>query len=345
MENKHVLIIGGGVTGMRTAIRLSELGIKSIIIEKESVLGGKVKGYSRLFPDFRDSKALLGELMNNIENSQNIEVFLGKEVSKAIKEDNKYYLTLNGGETLMVDSVIVASGFSLFDAGKIPEYGYGLYPNVINSLEMEKMLASETMLRPYDDIEAKSFAIIFCVGSRNKRLGNSYCSRICCSYSIKQAIEIKERNPDASVICFYMDIRTYGRNFEEMYQQARDMGIKFIRGRVADCSPLINGSIQVRAENTLLGRPFQGIFDIVSLSLGMMPCHDANELSTLFQLPMSKDGFFKAENEDHSQHGTMNQGVFIAGTVSGLKPIRDCLLDAESVAGQVYSFLSHRGVK
>lgn len=123
------------------------------------------------------------------------------------------------------------------------------------------------------------------------------------------------------------------------------MGIKFVRGRVADCSPLANGSIQVRAENTLLGKPFQGIFDIVSLSVGMMPCQDTAQLKDIFDLPVSKDGFFSIKNEDHSQHGTSSQGIFLAGAVSGLKPIRDCLLDADSVAGQVYSYLSPRGVK
>ncbi len=179
------------------------------------------------------------------------------------------------------------------------------------------------------------------MGSRNVKIGNPYCSRICCSYSTKQAIEIRENDEEASVTCFYMDIRTYGRGFEEMYQYAQEIGVKYIRGRVSECSILPNGNIQVRAENTLLGKPVQGIFDLVSLSVGMMPCADAGELAEIFGIELGKDGFFLPADEDLFPHDTSKEGVFLAGSITGLKPIRDCLLDGVSVGGRVASYLKN----
>lgn len=149
-----------------------------------------------------------------------------------------------------------------------------------------------------------------------------------------------EKNPDASVTCFYMDIRTYDRGFEEMYQYAQELGVKYIRGRVSECSALPNGDIQVRAENTLLGRPVQGIFDLISLSVGMMPCTDAEDLAGLLGIKRSDDGFFTKQDKYFSQHDTVQEGIFLAGSLTGLKPIKDCLLEGNSVGGRVAAYLN-----
>ncbi len=135
-------------------------------------------------------------------------------------------------------------------------------------------------------------AIVFCVGSRNRRIGAPFCSRICCSYSTKQALTVLDRNSQAEITCFYMDVRTYDRGFEEMYSLAQERGIRYIRGRVSGCKELPGGDIVVRAENTLVQKIFSDRFDMVSLSTGMRPCLDVDHLANVLGIDRAPDGFF-----------------------------------------------------
>lgn len=350
VERHPVLVIGGGVTGLGIALALDGLGIEAVILEKGPALGGKVKDYGKIFPDFVSGRDIVNELIARVQRTPRRISCRTDTVIADLKGTNAgYAVSTNNDQHFDVSAVVLSSGFEVFDARLQEEYGYGVYPNVINSLELEAGLdphgpTGGRLLRPFDGKPARRIAIIFCVGSRSKRLGNPYCSRICCSYSTKQAIEIMERYPEASVTCFYMDIRTYGRGFEEMYQYAQDLGVKYIRGRVSECSVLPGGDIQVRAENTLLGRPVQGVFDLVSLSVGMMPCADATFLSDLLGIERGKDGFFNGIDKYLAPHDTRREGIFLAGSVTGLKPIQDCLNEAMSVAGRVASYLNnHRG--
>ncbi|MBN1381605.1 MAG: CoB--CoM heterodisulfide reductase iron-sulfur subunit A family protein [Deltaproteobacteria bacterium] len=343
--NSKVMIVGGGISGLMAALSLDSLGIGSIIVEKSPNLGGKVKEYSQVFPDFRSGKNITKELIDRVKQTSRILTLVSTTATSMEQYDGGFSVATSDSNRHDVGAIIVACGFDVFDARRQEEYGYGVYPNVINSLELESLLgAHETrggkLLRPSDGKPVDRLAIIFCVGSRSKRLGNPYCSRICCSYSTKQAIEIMEMNPDASVTCFYMDIRTYDRGFEEMYQYAQELGVKYIRGRVSECSALPNGDIQVRAENTLLGRPVQGVFELVSLSVGMMPCPDAENIARLLDIERSKDGFFTRKDSYFYPHDTNREGIFLAGTVTGLKPIKDCLTEATAVGSRVAAYLN-----
>jgi len=342
--DSSVVIIGGGVAGLGAALSLDRLGIESIIVEKAPKLGGKVTGYAQLFPDFKDGKALVAGLIDSVSHSPRIRTLTNASISGMTRQNGVFTVRMSNGETISARAVILTCGFEVFDARRQGEYGYGVYPNVITAPELETFLDPEgptkgKLLRPFDGQPAQRVAIIFCVGSRNKRLGNPYCSRICCSYSTKQAIEIMEKNPDTSVTCFYMDIRTYGRGFEEMYQYAQELGVKYIRGRVSECSAMPNGDIQVRAENTLLSRPVQGVFDLVSLSVGMMPCSDGVQLASWLELERDPYGFFLSKDEYMFPYETHQEGVFLAGSISGLKPIRDCLSDGFAVGGDVALYL------
>jgi len=342
--DSSVVIIGGGVAGLGAALSLDRLGIESVIVEKTPKLGGKVTGYAQLFPDFKDGKALVAGLVESVSHSPRIRTLTNASISGMTHQDGFFTVSLLNGETISARAVILTCGFEVFDAQRQGEYGYGVYPNVITAPELETFLDPDgptkgKLLRPFDGQPAQRVAIIFCVGSRNKRMGNPYCSRICCSYSTKQAIEIMEKKPDTSVTCFYMDIRTYGKGFEEMYQYAQELGVKYIRGRVSECSAMPNGDIQVRAENTLLCRPVQGVFDLVSLSVGMTPCADGGQLASLLDLDRDPYGFFQAKDEYLSPYETHKEGVFLAGSISGLKPIRDCLSDGFAVGGEVALYL------
>jgi heterodisulfide reductase subunit A len=343
--NGKVMIVGGGVTGLGAALSLEGFGIETLLVEKGSVLGGRVRNYSKLFPDFRSGNAIAKDLISRVERSQHITRFTETEVVDVQENGIGYSVSLSNRTHHNVGAVVLTCGFETFDAMRQAEYGYGVYPNVINALDLESLLdingpTEGKILRPSNGKPAHRIAIVFCVGSRNKKIGNSYCSRICCSYSTKQAIEIMERDPETSVTCFYMDIRTYGRGFEEMYHYAQELGVKYIRGRVSECAILPDGDIQIRAENTLLGRPVQGIFDLVSLSVGMMPCADAEKLAGLFRIGRSEDGFFTKKDEYLCPHDTSRPGIFLAGSITGLKPIKDCLMEAMSVGGRAAAYLN-----
>jgi len=342
---EQVVIMGGGVAGMQTAIALNDLGIRSVLVEKEPVLGGKVKNYDKTFPFFRSGKALVKDLEESFQTSSLIEVITGTEVSSVTGTAPNFQVRLNPlNEGVPAGAIVVATGFEPFDASLQEEYGYGVYPNVITATEMEHLLDFDgptkgELERPSDGKIAKRVAIIFCVGSRSEKLGHNYCSRICCSFSTKQAIEIKERYPDASVMCFYMDIRTYGRGFEEMYRQAQELGVKYIRGRVAECGVLLNGDITIKAEDTLLGKPIRGTFELVSLSTGMTPCLDAPKIARLLGIKLADDGFFDCSDKDLYPNDATREGIFLAGSATGMKPIPDCISDGNIAAARAAAFL------
>lgn len=331
---------------MQTAVALNDLGIESVLVEKEQELGGRVKSYDKIFPFFHSGKELVKELEKQVRKARLVEVRLGTTVSQVKGKAPHFEVRLdNASRKISAGAIVVAAGFEPFDASLQEEYGYGIYKNVITATELEHLLDPEgptkgEVKRPSDGKTASRIGIVFCVGSRSEKLSHNYCSRICCSYSTKQAIEIKERHPDARVACFYIDIRTYGRGFEEMYRRAQEMGIIYIRGRVAECGVLPNGDITIRAEDTFLGKPVQGVFDLVSLSHGMTPCLDAASIATMLGIKAAEDGFFDCRDKDLYPNDSTVNGVFLAGAAIGMKPIPDCIADGNAVAARVAAFLT-----
>jgi heterodisulfide reductase subunit A len=344
-DTGRVVILGGGVAGMQTAIALDKMGIASVLVEKEPELGGRVKNYDKTFPYFQSGKKIVKELEKQLRQAKLVEVRRDTTVAKVTGSAPHFSVSLANNDDIPAQAIVVATGFEPFDASLQEEYGYGIYRNIITATELESLLDPEgptggELKRPSDGKIARRIAIIFCVGSRSEKLGHNYCSRICCSFSTKQAIEIKQKYPEATVMCFYIDIRTYGRGAEEMYRQAQELGITYIRGRVGECSALPNGDIVIKAENTFLGRPVQGAFDLVSLSHGMTPCLDAPELSKMLKIKLAEDGFFDCRDKDLYPYDATREGVFLAGAAIGLKPIPDCIADGNAVAARVAAFLA-----
>ena len=245
-----------------------------------------------------------------------------------------------------VGAIIVAIGYKPFDAKKIKRYRFGELENVYTSLQVERMLNSagptsgEVLLANGE--KPKRVAIIHCVGSRDDNY-NPYCSRVCCMYSIKLARLIKERT-NAEVYNFYIDIRAFGKMYEEFYRKAMEEGIKFIRGRVAEITDIPKseeekGKLIVVYEDTLLGRVMRLPVDMVVLSVGLEPPEDIDKIRTLLKLSCTPDGFLAERHPKLAPVSTTTEGIFIAGCCSSPKDIPDSVAQAEASAGEALSLI------
>ena len=156
---------------------------------------------------------------------------------------------------ITANAVLLTTGFDIFDAGRKEEYGYGIYDNVITSVELEEAFKSGMPLQTVQGGTPSRIGFIHCVGSRDEKAGNMHCSKVCCVTAVKQAIEVKEMFPSAEVFLFYMDLRMFGRHFEELYKEAQQKyGIQFIRARLSEAFENPDGTLQIRIEDTLAGQ-------------------------------------------------------------------------------------------
>ncbi|MFX0176934.1 MAG: 4Fe-4S binding protein [Candidatus Hodarchaeota archaeon] len=260
----------------------------------------------------------------------------------AIRYDDKpEYIKVNVG------TIIIATGWDLYDPTELKQFGYGRYPNVITGLQMERLLSSTGPLvgkpaRPSDLKEPHSIAFLQCVGSRNFREGgHQYCSRVCCMYATKQARQYKEKHPDADVYIFYMDIRAFGRGYEEFYESAgRNYGINYIRGRIAEVREGENNKIIIRAEDTLLQEPIEFEVDLFVLSCGLEARADANKVASLVRVQRSSDGFFMEAHPKLRPVDTLTEGIFIAGVAQGPKDIPDSVAQAKGAASSAATLMA-----
>jgi heterodisulfide reductase subunit A len=238
-----------------------------------------------------------------------------------------------------VGTIIVATGWDLYDPTELKQYGYGRYPNVIDGLQMERLLSSTGPLagkpaRPSDLKAPHSVAFLQCVGSRDFREGgNQYCSRVCCMYATKQARQYKEKHPDADVYIFYMDVRAFGKGYEEFYESAAEnYAINYIRGRIAEVTEDKDHSIIIRAEDTLLQRPIELKVDMFVLSCGLEARADADQIASMLSIQRSSDGFFMEAHPKLRPVDTLTDGIFVAGVAQGPKDIPDAVAQAKGAA-------------
>ena len=242
---------------------------------------------------------------------------------------------------LDVGTIVVATGFHVFDAARMTNYGYGKFPGVYNALEVERLAASngptggKIVLR--DGREPSAVAIVHCVGSRDEHY-NPYCSKVCCMYSLKLAHLVKERT-GAEVYNFYIDIRTPGKGYEEFYHRLIAENLHLIRGKVAEVtnlaeSPTEEGRLVVVAEDTLVGGIRRVPVDMVILSVALEPQPDREEVRRMLNMSCSSEGFFLEKHPKLAPVSTMTDGVFIAGACQGPKDIPETVAQAGAAAAE-----------
>ena len=325
---KHVIIIGGGVAGMQCASTLASSGIRSTIIERDADLGGKIRSWHVLFPTFTPASEVLSALRQRIVGAENITVRTQCEARKITPKR----VTLSTGEELECDAVVIATGFTLFDARLKEEYGYGIYDNVVTSADLEQMFnRGEVSLASGN--KPRRIAILHCVGSRDEKVCQRHCSKVCCVTGVKQAIELKELFPEADVFNFYMDIRMFGPGYEEMYRRAQlEHNVHFIRGRISEVSPTIDNRLQIKAEDTLTGRPLKMGIDMLVLLIGMR-ANDMNPSLVAESGLESQGSGFKHPKDSFLGNVESNvEGIFYAGAITAPKNVGESLNEGTAAA-------------
>jgi heterodisulfide reductase subunit A len=240
-------------------------------------------------------------------------------------------------------TIVMASGFDLTPVGAKKEFGGGVFRNVIDPLMMERFLAPTgpygRVLRPGDGKEPTSIAYVQCAGSRDQTLGVEYCSRVCCMYAVKQAMLISGALPMAEVTIYYMDIRTFGKGYEQFYQNAQAMGVEFVRGKVASIHEDAEKNPIVKVELTDDGRIVERTHDLVVLSLGMLPAYQSRGA---VDLPLGTDHFVAVPAPNASPCATGRSGIFVTGTAMGPMDIVDSIVSAGAVAAAVSAYIRER---
>jgi heterodisulfide reductase subunit A len=281
----------------------------------------------------------------------------GKKCGACVKKCTKGAVHLDAQDEvveLAVGNIIVATGYDLLEARRVPQYGYGSYPNVLTSLEFErltnasgptggKIVLKEKRLNKrtkvdewifdQDGAKPKAVAIIHCVGSRDRNY-NSYCSRVCCMYSLKFAHLVREKVPDAKCYEFYIDMRAFGKGYEEFSDRIREEGVSLVRGRTASVEER-DSQLYLRGEDVVANRLLDIPVDMVILSVGLEPSHGCAELADKLAISRDRDGWFQELSYNSEPGCTSRDGVYLAGVCQGPKDIPDTVVQASAAAARV----------
>ncbi len=329
MANENVLIIGGGAAGIEAAKGVSAMGYKAILVEKRDRLGGTPdeEKYAALTPDLRNTTEAFAELMAPIVDNPLVDIHYNTLITGAEGELGNFTikaLQLGKEVEFNVGSVIIATGFKHFDPGReTQKYAYYELDDVITLTDAEKMLSQHKFVRPSNGEEPKRICFIQCVGSRDRRLGNEYCSKVCCGISSKQSIEIKKLLPDCKVYIFYIDMRMYGYWENEIYWPAQEeYKVNYIKGMATEIVKK-GDKVLVKGEDTTFRRPMEVEMDMVILAVGMEPSEGTKQMAKIFGVNQNKYGFIETTGGCLDTVSTNVPGVFAAGATTGPADLED----------------------
>lgn len=335
-QQKNIVVIGGGPAGIEASRALDAMGYTVFLIEKDSCLGGHLKRWDRLFPYSTPAKDTLTRMTASMGG---VKWFTGTEVTQVNRLERGYNIILSNGLSVLADVLLLTTGFSLFDASRKEEYGYGIYDKVITNADLEDYFSG----MPVPAIDSpRRVGFVHCVGSRDEKVGNRYCSKVCCATAVKQACEIKQKFPEAVVYCFYMDLRMFGLGYEDMYLEAqKKYGVIFVRGRVSEVSEDKDGCLFVKAEDTLSGKPLRVTLDLLVLMAGMTSNPAAGPIARTLALSTMEDGFLKSKDHLTDAQASSCPGVFYAGACTGPKTIPETVAEARAAAMNIHEYLQH----
>ncbi len=330
------LVLGGGISGMTAALSLARQNFKVSVVEKEKELGGKLIQLYKLYPNDQPSSEVLREYIRSIRADPNITIYTSSTLKNLDGFLGNFKATINHDgkeQAIDVGTVIVAIGANVLE----PEgmYFYGQNKNVITQLELEELM-KQGILR-----KTRNIAMIQCVGAREeKEGGRNYCSRVCCAVAVKNALHIKELYPDTELSILYRDMQTYGKEYEEQYQKAREEFVQFIRYELETPPEVYSGpseKLSVKVHDILVNETLELEPDLLVLSTPLISCKEAEDLSRLLKVPLGADGFFFEAHVKLRPVDFATDGIFVCGTAHSPKTI------AESVS-QAYAAASRAGI-
>jgi heterodisulfide reductase subunit A len=323
-----VLVIGVGPAGLEAARAIATIGGKALLVERRSVLGGTPdeSSYAALTPRMGSAQEALDLLRKGVEDP-NVEIRLETLLTGCSGSVGDFAVTLTGpvgATTERVGAIVVATGFQHFDPGRETQmYGYYEHPDVITLPDAEKMLTEHHFVRPSTGEPPRNVAFIQCVGSRDRRLGNEYCSKVCCGVASKEAIEIRRLLPDTKVYIFYIDMRMYGYWENEIYWPAQEQyNVNYIRGIVTEIVAK-DGRLLMKGEDTTMGRPLEVLMDMIVLSVGMEPSRGTRDVAGILGIDQNKYGFIATPGEPMDPVSTNVPGIYVAGAAAGPKDLED----------------------
>jgi len=417
----EVLVIGGGVAGITSSLRLGEFGLKVHLVERSPSIGGHMIQYPKVFPTLDCSQCILTPKMASVSQNKNIDLITYAEVADVSGAPGDFHVRVNlkprgvdvnkcigcgacsrvcpaeapseydeglgarkaayipfpqsvpsvytidfesctkcgkcvkvcarqaididdhGKDIeLNVGAIVMATGFELYDLSPLAQYGYGRYPNVVTSLEMERILdvngpTKGLLAIPKTGRDVKSVAYVLCAGSRDTEAGKPYCSKVCCIYALKQAQLLRDRGVDVWV--HYIDVRASGRRYEEFYRTTQDKGAMFVKGKVAEIIPE-GDRVLVRGEDMMINMMVENTVDLVVLCPPIVTSEETLKLAEMLRVPVDEDKFVLERHPKLDPVSTKRDGIFAAGVVMGPKDIQTTTAEAEGAAMKVVNFLS-----
>ncbi len=347
MPSDTVLVVGGGPAGLEAARGAADLGAKVILVEARGFLGGTpiAEDYAALTHGMRDAEEMMNAMIADVKAHPSVDLRLGYRVAASAGQAGDFAVTLakdgNGhADTVNVGAVIVATGFRHFDPGRETQmYGYYEFDDVITLQDSEAMLKQKKFVRPSNGEAPTRVCFIQCVGSRDRHIGNEYCSKVCCGIASKQAIEIRQQMPNCRVFIFYIDMRMYGYWENEIYWPAQEKyKVQYVKGIVTEI--LRKGDkLVVRGEDTTMGRPVEVPMDIVVLSNGIEASQGTRDMAKVFGIQQNKYHFIDVPHDALDPTATSVPGIFVAGAAAGPKDLDDSIGMAGAAAMKAVSLV------
>jgi heterodisulfide reductase subunit A len=348
---RRCVVIGGGVAGIQVALDVGSAGYPVVLIERGQSLGGRMAQLSGTYLNLQGASRRLGEMIEAVARHPNIQVLLDSEVAECSGYVGNFQVEVRtsstGGEepaqsSFAAGAIVVATGWDPYDLSLLPEYGGGLLPDVVGTLEFERMLApGGEVRRPSDGRMPRQVVFVQCAGSRDPEHGVPYCSKVCCMVVAKQSMLHRERVPGGQAYVFYTDIRTAGKGYEEYVRRAtEDSGALYLRGKVTQVRQ-DGDRIRVSGEDTLSGLDVEVLADLVVLATPMIPAAGGLSLAQLLHISTDGSGFFNEAHPKLRPVETLTAGVFLAGTCQGPRDIPETLAQAGGAAAKVLQLFSH----